>query len=312
AMKSFKLKPRAATVCTFDGLSGQTAVAYGFDGALQFWDPGTRIKLLSIEKEELGMDLVDHVSQLTPSLVVALAGGSTTKGQYENRGSIALLSKKRHAKQDILSFGPPAHCTDSPHTGDISVVEGMPDCRGINNSTALMLSGGESDRSVYMWKIGLSDRGAVAGVQHAQKMNTHHTTRISALCYVPLREYTISGADGIGRINVNDTETGQLVVDNDHNECGGGIGSISICPTDGNLAMVCCTAKGKQIQIFDLRQSLSTIKPALFLGKGEGFRNSRYIRPAWHPDGRLVFCPLNEDKAKASDNGTVFIWDTRY
>ncbi|KAJ1664340.1 hypothetical protein EV178_004145 [Coemansia sp. RSA 1646] len=316
-IKAFQLKPRAATVCTFDGMSGQTAVAYGFDGTVQFWDPSTREQLLSIGKEDLQMDMVDKVSQLTPSLIAVLAGGSAKGGVYDNKGSIALLSKERQLEPNTLQFRPPAYCTDSPHSGEISVVEGMPGFGGNNddnrnNNPAFMLSGGEADKGVYMWAIGLSEQGAVTAIQQTHKMKTRHTTRITALCYEPFKGYAISGADGNGRINVNNVETGKLVVDNDHRQCGGGIGGISICPVDANLAMVCCTTKGKQVQIFDLRQSLSVLKPALLLGKDEGFRNSRYIRSAWHPDGRLVFCPLNEEGTKASGSGTVFIWDVRY
>ncbi|KAJ2394913.1 hypothetical protein GGI23_004506 [Coemansia sp. RSA 2559] len=188
----------------------------------------------------------------------------------------------------------------------------MPACSRNDNNTALMLSGGEFDKSVYMWTIGLSGHGAAVDIKQTQKMKTQHTTRITALCYEPFRGYTISGADGIGRINVNNTETGGLVVDNDHRLCGGGIGSMSICPIDSNLVMACCAAKGKQVQIFDLRQSMSTLKPALSLGKDEGVRNSRYIRSAWHPGGRLIFCPLNEEGTRASGSGTVYIWDVRY
>ncbi|KAJ2541224.1 hypothetical protein EV175_006162, partial [Coemansia sp. RSA 1933] len=60
SFKAFQLKPRAAMVCTFDGIAGQTAVAYGFDGTVQFWDPSTRTQFLSIERNTLQMDLIEQ------------------------------------------------------------------------------------------------------------------------------------------------------------------------------------------------------------------------------------------------------------
>ncbi|KAI9500758.1 hypothetical protein GGI25_003951 [Coemansia spiralis] len=316
--RAFQLKPRAATICTFHDIRGQTAVAHGLDGSVQFWDPGSKERLLSISKETLGIDYVERIAQLTPSLLVALAGESKKCGSYGNKGSLVFLNKRPSSLESVgLQFAPPTRWKDPLHGGGISVVEGMPgNCRN-SYDTALMLSGGEVDKSVYIWSLALANNGRVSGERQIQKLATPHTSGISALCYEHQKEYVISGSTGRGRLLINSARTAQLVANNDRMSCGGTIGSIFVCPTDPNLTMVSCITKDKQIQIFDLRLRMSAFTPVLALGKSEGsgskeFRNSKFIRPSWHPDGRLIFCPLNRDCTHSSGGGDVYIWDSRY
>ncbi|KAI8319573.1 WD40 repeat-like protein [Martensiomyces pterosporus] len=321
SVHAFKLKPRAAFACSLEGMGGQTVVAYGMDGTMQFWDPITQLLDLSLGKSELRMDYPEHVAQLSPSLLAVVPGTRSNNESGGRRGnddvaaaSVTFVNKRMSSQQGFLQMEPVQPWAESPHEGPISVVEGMLGCSRQCSERALMLSGGAKDKKVYLWSVDLIG-GRVAKAVHTQQMRAFHTSRVTALRYEPSRGYVISGAES-GRISINDVETGKLVMDTAKNTVRSVIGSLVASPVNCNIIMASCASTSDQLKLFDLRQRDMSIRPALVLGNETARTQSRYIRPAWHPDGCLVVCPVHRSSQSSSEaaasDGMVAIWDTRY
>ncbi|KAJ1963811.1 hypothetical protein GGI12_001826 [Dipsacomyces acuminosporus] len=313
----FRRKPRAAFTCSFEGIDSQTIVAYGLDGTLQFWDPVTQRLDLSLDKNELNMEYAEHVAQISPSLLAAVPakrGSSEGGGRYAGGNSAApavvFINKTPSSRRSSLQVGPVQPWAYSPHEGPISVVEGMPECMHRRQSRAFMLSGGVKDKKVYLWSVDTA-RSEVAKAEVARQMRGFHTSRITALCYEPNRDFVLSGSES-GRISINDAECGKLIMETEKHALRSVIGSLVVSPKNSNIVMASCAAISGQLRFFDLRQNMKSIKPSLVLGTQTASTQSRYIRPAWHPEGCLVVCPVHKSIQLSSEEGAVAIWDTRY
>ncbi|KAJ2373174.1 hypothetical protein H4S02_008952, partial [Coemansia sp. RSA 2611] len=87
---------------------------------------------------------------------------------------------------------------------------------------------------------------------------------------------------------------------------------LAVCPTDSNLVLASMGTTKDQLRLFDIREKLSIQRPALVLGQQRERTQSRYIRPAWHPNGNLIFYPFLRGSSEMSSDGMVAIWDVRY
>ncbi|KAJ2157786.1 hypothetical protein GGF46_004250 [Coemansia sp. RSA 552] len=311
---AFNLKPRAAFSCQIEGIDRQTVVAYGMDGAVQLWDPVDRRLVQKLTRESLGINFAEQVTQVTPSIFAVVTGASSKPGALDHSREVVFLGQPRgssrhrtytsleflqHWKRPLLFHG----------IGGVSVAEGVPSLAGHNSG--LMLSGGETDKKVLVWSLKTSDH-TIEAKSTPNPMRTCHKSRISALSFESSRGLVLSGSEG-GWLNINNAETGQNVARGTDERWGRDpICSISVCPTSPNLVMVNCGSKDKQLRLFDLRERLSLYAPAVVLGVSRECSQSRYIRPAWHPQGRLVFCPMHQTSTETEANGMVAIWDTRY
>ncbi|KAJ2711620.1 hypothetical protein H4R19_003163 [Coemansia spiralis] len=310
---AFQLKPRAALACQFEGAAEPIAVAYGIDGTIQLWSPQTQKLIQVLHKDQLGMDFAEHLTQATPSLLAAVTGARSTAGSLENQGQLVFIGQKAQpGRLDAMSLGTAQHWPAMPHDGLVSVVEGMMGGRADRGpGRGMMVSGGVRDRKVLIWSLQTSGSRVVdAHVVH--QMQTSHGSRVTALCYDPCHARVLSGSES-GKVNINDAETGQSVAGgSDDRVQGCVIGHIAMCPTSPHLAMVSCSQADNQLRIMDLRLRRSVAWPALTLGVATGRTQSRYARPAWHPDGGLVFFPLRTGISDTPGDGAVAIWDTRF
>ncbi|KAJ1896308.1 hypothetical protein LPJ66_004074, partial [Kickxella alabastrina] len=307
---AFKLKPREAFPCSFEGLSQQMVVAYGMDRSVMFWNPQTRMLEKKLGEDQLEMDFVEHMAQLSPSLLALVSGMRKPAITDFPAGKISLLALARQPHQGSLNIRPVQRwCDDSPHDSPVSVVQGLPGADTGHHSRAFMLSGGSNDKSVFLRSLEVTD-GHAARTLGSLRMKSNLKSRVSALCYESTRAYVISGSE-TGRICINDASSGSLVYEHE-TRLNSSVGCISICPTNRNLMMVSCGTSGEQIQVLDVRQCLAKMPPVLVLGKSDAGTYSRYTRPAWHPDGGLVFCPFRRSQLEDSGGDIVAIWDTRY
>ncbi|KAJ1726515.1 hypothetical protein LPJ61_005134, partial [Coemansia biformis] len=308
---AFRLKPRAAFACHFEGMEETVSVAYGMDGTVQLWDPQAREQIQVLTKDQLGVDFAEHMTQATPSLLAAVSGARSTACSLENQGRLMFIGRKPlSVRRENISLGAAQHWHAPAHDGFVSVVEGMMGGRaGGDHERGMMVSGGVSDRKVLVWSLRVSG-SQVTKADVVQQMQTRHGSRVTALCYEPCYARVLSGSES-GRISINDAETGQsaTTAGSDDRLQNRVIGSIAICPTSPHLVMASCAQPGSQIRIMDMRQRQSVAQPALAFGLDTGRTQSRYARPAWHPAGGLVFCPF---RCGLSGDGVVAIWDTRY
>ncbi|KAJ2719633.1 hypothetical protein GGI07_005099 [Coemansia sp. Benny D115] len=307
---AFKLKPREAFVCSFEGMSQQSVVSYGMEPTVKFWNPDGQYVNLQLREMQLGMDYVEQMVQLSPSLLALLSGASKQSLSKAAGGQISFLSLRRPIKREILNMHPIQHWgANSPHDGPVSSIQAMPGITLDGPDQAMLLSGGMRDKQVFVQQLELSD-GQVTNTLLTHKIQCNFTTRVSSMCYAHTRRYVVSGAEN-GRLCFNDVCSGKLVGAYGTKQRLA-IGSLSVCPTDGNLIMAHCSSKDQQIQIFDMRQAHSNTRPVLVLGKSLERTQSRYSRPAWHPDGRLVFCPLQRSSNEGMVSKNIVCWDTRF
>ncbi|KAJ1670313.1 hypothetical protein GGF38_001612, partial [Coemansia sp. RSA 25] len=260
--KAFQLKPRAAFACSIGSESEQKIVAYGLDGTVQVWNPHTQISEVALVRDDLGIEHVEDMTQLNSHILAGVPKpGASIKTQ---------------------------RWMQSPHEGQISVILGMPRLRQGHSSKAFLLTGGTRDKEVYLWSV--ETNGAhVTKMLATRKMYAGHTSRITALCHEPVGNNAISGSAS-GRISVNDMESGKLIATSGQ-PSQLTIGSTVLCPTNTNILMTTCVSRREQVRIFDLRKGISWAKPAIVLGIDTPRTQSRYSRPAWHPDGGLVVYP---------------------
>ncbi|KAJ1934232.1 hypothetical protein GGF37_006443, partial [Kickxella alabastrina] len=145
---AFKLKPREAFPCSFKGLPQQMVVAYGMDRSVMFWNPQTRMLEKRIGEDQLEMDFVEHMAQLSPSLLALVSGMRKPAITDFPAGKISLLALARQPRQGSLNIRSVQRwCDDSPHDSPVSVVQGLPGADTGHHSRAFMLSGGSNDKS---------------------------------------------------------------------------------------------------------------------------------------------------------------------
>ncbi|KAJ1849790.1 hypothetical protein LPJ70_000243 [Coemansia sp. RSA 2708] len=310
-LDAFKLKPRAALTCHFEGADSGLSVAYGMDGTVQLWSPRERRLLQRMGSSALGADFVEHLTQVLPSLLVAVSGERSKPDSLRNSGQLVFLNQAApdHSGHPQLQG---AQQLGLPVDMDrIAVAEGMPGALASDHDRGLLLTGGVRDRKVLIWSLQKTgDR--VTAVKKQQLIKTRHTSRISALCYEPFHNYVLSGSDS-GRVNVNCAETGrEITVDSGEKVVPNVIGKLAVCPTDSNLVLASMGTTKDQLRLFDIREKLSIQRPALVLGQQRERTQSRYIRPAWHPNGNLIFYPFLRGSSEMSSDGMVAIWDVRY
>ncbi|KAJ2778561.1 hypothetical protein H4R18_004525 [Coemansia javaensis] len=311
---AFRLKPRAVFTCQFEGRDEHTSVAYSLDGTVQLWDPQEKRQIQILETDQLKMDFAECMAQATPSILAAVSGGRTGAGpSFDNAGELVFIGQRRLAmRRDSVSLGEVQHWPTPEHDGMASVVEGIMGGRAAGGpGRGMIATGGVRDRKVLVWSLELAG-GRVASARVVQRMHTNHGSRLTALCYDPHHARILSGSES-GRINANDVETGGMAADgSDDRMQNCVVGSIAMCPTNPHLAMASCGLSDKQYRIIDLRQGQSVLHPALAVGVRAERTLSRYSRPAWHPAGGLIFCPVKSGSPGAPEDGSVAIWDTRY
>ncbi|KAJ2796934.1 hypothetical protein H4R21_004521, partial [Coemansia helicoidea] len=310
---AFRRKPRGAFVCQFEGMDEPTAVAYGMDGTVQLWDPQTRQPIQALDSADLGVDFTEHLVQVTPSLLAAVTGARSTRKSPKNDGRLMFFGQRPPpGRLDAARLGSPQLWPAAPQDEPLSVVEGMMGGRADRGpGRGMMVTANARDRKVLIWSLQTSgSRVTEANVVH--RMSTDHGSRVTALCYDPRHARVLSGSES-GRFYVNDAETGKSASACSEDRVPGCvIGQIIMCPTSPHLAMLSCAQTDKQLRIMDLRQRQSVSWPALTLGVSTEGTQSRYQRPAWHPDGGLVFYPLRPGASDTPGDGPVAIWDTRY
>ncbi|KAJ2616120.1 hypothetical protein H4S08_000933 [Coemansia sp. RSA 1365] len=306
---AFQRKPRAALICQFKDADYPMAVAYGMDGTVQIWDPHQQQRNQMLMTSVLGMDFPEHMTQVTPSLLAAVAGVRSTADSLGGQGRLVFLSQHDATQKSNEWLGDAQHWDSSPHKGPISVVEGM--AGQSTRDRSMLLTGGLRDHKVFVWSLEMNC-SRVAAVASTRQLRTHHSSRIGALCFEHNRGYVLSGSDS-GRIGMNDAETGKdLGGHMPQGRPSSAVGNIVACPANPNLMMISYAATDRQLRIVDLRQRLAFAYPVLALGQHRERTQSRYIRPTWHPDSGLIFYPIHQGSSDTSSDGTVAIWDTRY
>ncbi|KAJ2806708.1 hypothetical protein H4R20_001585 [Coemansia guatemalensis] len=306
---AFQRKPRAALICQLEGANYPMAVAYGMDGTVQIWDPCKQRRNQVLTTSELDMDFPEHMTQVTPSLLAAVAGVRSTADSLGGQGRLVFLSQRDATRQSNGWFGDSQHWNSTPHKGPLSVVEGM--SGQSTHDRGMLLTGGLRDHNVFVWSLEM-DGARVAAATTTRQLRTHHSSRIGALCFEHNRGCVLSGSDS-GRIGWNDTETGKdLGGYMPQSRPSNAVGNIAACPTNPNIMLISYAATDRQLRVVDLRQRLAFAYPVLSLGQHRERTQSRYIRPAWHPDSGLIFYPIHQGSSDTSSDGTVAIWDTRY
>ncbi|KAJ2643138.1 hypothetical protein GGF44_001319 [Coemansia sp. RSA 1694] len=308
--KAFQLKPRAAFACSIGSESEQKIVAYGLDGTVQVWNPHTQISEVALVRDDLGIEHVEDMTQLNSHILAGVPKVANGDSCTTSLPSVVFIG----LGPLLPSIQPGASIKtqrwmQSPHEGQISVILGMPRLRQGHSSKAFLLTGGTRDKEVYLWSVETND-AHVTKMLATRKMYAGHTSRITALCHEPVGNNAISGSAS-GRISVNDMESGKLIATSGQ-PSQLTIGSTVLCPTNTNILMTTCVSRREQVRIFDLRKGISWAKPAIVLGIDTPRTQSRYSRPAWHPDGGLVVYPYRGGTSAAPNDGTVAIWDTRY
>ncbi|KAJ2478877.1 hypothetical protein IWW56_003447 [Coemansia sp. RSA 2131] len=308
-MEAFKLKPRAALTCAFEGLNSEVSVAYGMDGTVQLWSPQERRMLQKLDSTALDMDFAEHVTQVMPSLLVAVSGERTKPDSRRNPGQLMYLNQTTGAtRAPRLQNAQQLHTL--PESELVAVAEGMMGAR-THDDCALMVTGGMRDRKVYVWEVKTA-AGRVTAAEKRQLVRTRHTSRISALCFEPVHNYVLSGSDS-GRVNVGCAETGrEITADNGERVSAQVVGKLAVCPNNPNLVLASMGTTSDQVRLFDIRSRLSIQRPALALGLQRDRTQSRYLRPAWHPHGDLIFYPFLRGSTESGGDGMVAIWDVRY
>ncbi|KAJ2077121.1 hypothetical protein H4R24_005321 [Coemansia sp. RSA 988] len=306
---AFQRKPRAALVCQLEGVDYPMAVAYGMDGTVQIWDPCKQRRNQMLTTSALGMDFPEHMAQVTPSLLAAVAGVRSTADSLGGQGRLVFLSQHDAMRQSHEWLGDAQHWNFSPHKGPISVVEGM--AGQSTRDRGMLLTGGLRDHEVFLWSLEM-DGAKVAASTTMRQLRTHHSSRIGALFFEYNRGCVLSGSDS-GRIGMNDAETGKdLGGHMPQGRPSNAVGNIVVCPANPNIVLISYAATDRQLRVVDLRQRLAFAYPVLSLGQHRERTQSRYIRPAWHPDSGLIFYPIHQGSSDTSSDGTVAIWDTRY
>ncbi|PIA18458.1 hypothetical protein COEREDRAFT_85418 [Coemansia reversa NRRL 1564] len=306
---AFQRKPRAALICQFKNADYPMAVAYGMDGSVQIWDPHQQQRKQMLMTSALGMDFPEHMAQVTPSLLAAVAGVRSTADSLGGQGRLVFLSQHDATRQSNEWLGDAQHWDSPPHKGPLSVVEGM--AGQSTHGRGMLLTGGLRDHKVFVWSLEMNG-SKVAAATTTQQLRTHHSSRIGALCFEQNRGYVLSGSDS-GRVGMNDAETGKdLGGHMPQGRPSNAVGNIVACPANPNLMMISYAATDRQLRIVDLRQRLAFVYPVLVLGQHRERTQSRYIRPTWHPDSGLIFYPIHQGSSDTSSDGTVAIWDTRY
>ncbi|KAJ2357085.1 hypothetical protein IWW50_001925 [Coemansia erecta] len=309
-LDAFKLKPRAALTCKFEGSDSEVSVAYGMDGTVQLWSPKEKRLLQKLDSSTLGMDFAEHLTQVTPSLLVAVSGERTKLGSLRNPGQLFFLNQAASGSSAYPRLQNAEQLNVLPESDLISVAEGMVGAN-THEDSGLLLTGGQRDRKVYIWALDKSE-GRVTAVEKRLLVKTRHTSRISALCYEPFHNFVLSGSDS-GRVNIGCAETGrEITVDNGEKVPPNVVGKLLVCPTNPNLVLASIGATKDQMRIFDIRGKLSIQRPALVLGQQRERTQSRYLRPAWHPHGDLIFYPFLRGSTETSHEGMVAIWDVRF
>ncbi|KAJ2190948.1 hypothetical protein EV181_000668 [Coemansia sp. RSA 532] len=308
-IEAFKLKPRAALTCVLEESNSEVSVAYGMDGTVQLWSPQERRMLQKLDSTALDMDFAEHITQVMPSLLVAVSGERTKPGSRRNPGQLMYLNQATGAtRTPRLQNAQQLHTLSDSEL--VSVAEGMMRAR-THDDCALMVTGGMRDRKVYVWEVKTA-AGRVTAAEKRQLVRTRHTSRISALCFEPVHNYVLSGSDS-GRVNIGCAETGrEITSDNGERVSTQVVGKLAVCPINPNLVLASMGTTSDQVRLFDIRSRLSIQRPALILGLQRGRTQSRYLRPAWHPHGDLIFYPFLRGSAETGGDGMVAIWDVRY
>lgn len=308
--KAFELKPRGAFTCTFgEPNNWECVVAYGLDGTVQLWNPWKQRRDAAIFRENLRIKNMEHMAQISPYILAGVPNYAADDHRQPSRASIVFLGVGRSTQQRSSSeIACVKHWSRSSQHSPISVVAGITNGQGYGPSDrAYMVTGGVSSKGLDIWSLETVGP-RVNDVTGHTFIDTGHKSRITALCHEPVRNCILSGSQS-GNLTISDAIKGKSA----HNMryTSDTVASLSICPTDSNLALVTYVSKQDQIQILDLRQRASG-KPALTLGINTYGTQSRYVNPTWHTDGNLIFYPFRRMEEESTDDGYVAIWDTRY
>ncbi|KAJ1915632.1 hypothetical protein H4219_004202 [Mycoemilia scoparia] len=343
--KIFKRKPRSLLVnytsSRFDCMRRPqnnvlTTITTSLDGTIQFRDSNTRDMFTTVNLKYNKIPWAEDIAQVTDSI---LAVASTSSKELDddleifdgNQGtppSIALVHMKRHDENGELLV---KNLEPMPHSKPILVVAPISGhafsgiksqsntsypgfdkfCAKDSNQSSnqeyfSFVTGGE-DHGLVLWNLRAStnyksNREDPANIVRVTNLRSTHTSVIQAVRYSPFNNHLYSGgADN--RLQIMDLETNRIVTSYRYNHR---INEILVHNNNPNIAIINYASCDNQLNLVDLRTRASFAPRSLVqFGYHSTKNQSRYVKPALHPNGTLIACGLHDT---SEGDGTVFFW----